>query len=77
MKVAITALLAACVSLGGCASPETARTRGDGPGADVGNRRQPVKMHEGAEPYWKTPRRIGVEPPPLQPARQAEQLSRE
>jgi hypothetical protein len=38
-----------------CASPETARTRGDGPGADVGNRRKPVEIHAGAQPYYKTP----------------------
>ena len=38
-----------------CASPEAARTRGDGPGADVGNHRKPVEIHAGAHPYYKTP----------------------
>ena len=35
----------------GCTSPETTRTRGGGPGADVGNRREIVRMHEGAQPF--------------------------
>jgi hypothetical protein len=38
-----------------CASPEAVRTRGDGPGADVGNRRKPVEIHAGAKPYYQTP----------------------
>lgn len=38
-----------------CASPEAVRTRGGGPGADVGNRGEPVEMHAGAEPYYETP----------------------
>jgi hypothetical protein len=38
-----------------CASPEAARTRGGGPGADVGNRSDPVELHAGAEPYYQTP----------------------
>ncbi len=52
-----------------CASPEAARTRGDGPGADVGNRRKPVEIHAGAKPYHNTPCVTGpVEckgPPPV------------
>jgi hypothetical protein len=40
--------------LAACASPEAARTRGDGPGADVGNRRNPVEIHAGAKPYHDT-----------------------
>jgi hypothetical protein len=59
-----------------CSSPETARTRGGGPGADVGNRGETVRMHEGARPYEKTPKLIPAEHPPLEPARQADQLSR-
>ena len=47
-------VLTACV-LTACASPEAARTRGDGPGADVGNRRKPVEIHAGAHPFYKTP----------------------
>jgi hypothetical protein len=41
--------------LAACASPEAVRTRGGGPGADVGNRGAPVEIHAGAEPYYKTP----------------------
>ncbi len=44
-----------------CASPEAHRTRGGGPGADVGNRGVVVHMHQGARPYWGTPcRTVGV-----------------
>lgn len=42
-------------ALAACASPEATRTRGGGPGADVGNRGQAVEFHAGAEPYYKTP----------------------
>ena len=42
----------------GCASPEATRMRGGGPGADPGNRRPVVMLHEGAEPYHGTPRLI-------------------
>jgi uncharacterized protein YceK len=69
-------VLIVCVVLAGCASPETRRSRGAGPGADVGNRRATVKMHEGSEPFWKTPDRIDVKHPALEPARQANDLSR-
>ena len=72
----IIAVLICCAAVTGCTSPETTRTRGGGPGADVGNRRGSVKMHEGSEPYWKTPERPGVQHPPLDPARQAHELSR-
>jgi hypothetical protein len=69
-------LLIAVIALAGCASPEVSRSRGQGQGADVGNRPAVVRMHEGSEPFWKTPRRIAVEHPPLEPARQADQLSK-
>jgi hypothetical protein len=59
-----------------CSSPETTRTRGGGPGADVGNRGETVRMHEGSRPYENTPKLIPAEHPPLESARQAEQLSR-
>jgi hypothetical protein len=64
------------VLLSGCASPEAGRTRGGGAGADVGNRSAVVKMHEGSDPFWKTPDRIAVEHPTLDSARQSQQLSR-
>jgi hypothetical protein len=45
--------LAAFVSA--CASPEAARTRGGGPGADPGNHGTVVQLHAGAKMYHKTP----------------------
>jgi hypothetical protein len=59
-----------------CASPEVKRSRGYGPGADVGNRDDVVEMHEGAQPFWKTPKIIPGQPPPLDTANQAHELSR-
>jgi uncharacterized protein YceK len=78
-KIALSLLLTGAVLVSGCVavSPETTRTRGDGPGADVGNRRETVSLHEGSAPFWKTPDRIpGEQHPSLAPARQAQQLSR-
>jgi hypothetical protein len=69
-------LLIVCTALAGCVSPESTRTRGGGPGADVGNRTKVVEMHEGSRPFEKTPRIIDAEHPPLETARQADQLSR-
>jgi len=52
---ALAALLMAGASLA-CNSPEAARTRGGGPGADVGNHpRGPVELHAGARMYTGTP----------------------
>jgi hypothetical protein len=68
--------LAIVCMLAACASPETGRPRGGGPGADVGNRTKVVRMHEGADPFYKTPKLIRGQPPPLASARQADQLSR-
>ena len=73
--VAFTVLLIGCIVSVGCVSPETTRVRG-GRGADVGNRTEFAKMHDGAEPFWKTPRRITTQAP-LESARQAERLSRQ
>jgi hypothetical protein len=50
VSLALAGLLAAC------ASPEATRTRAGGSGADVGNRGSVVVMHDGADPYWRTPR---------------------
>jgi hypothetical protein len=47
----IAALLPMAVLMVACASPERARTRGGGLGADTGNRDRMVRMHEGAQPY--------------------------
>jgi hypothetical protein len=60
----------------GCASPETTRTRGGGAGADVGNRGQFVRMHEGARPFENTPKLIPGKSPPLESASQADEISR-
>jgi hypothetical protein len=50
----IALVLAAVVALG-CTSPESARTRGGGPGADVGNHpRGAVQIHAGDEMYYRT-----------------------
>jgi hypothetical protein len=74
--IAMSMLLAGSLAVAACTSPEATRTRGDGPGADVGNRRGIVNLHEGSDPFWKTPNRIpGEQHPPLAPARQARQLS--
>jgi hypothetical protein len=48
-------LVAVLLALAACSSPEATRTRGGGPGADVGNRGSPVELHAGAQPYHKTP----------------------
>ncbi len=76
MRIACGALIAACIALAGCESPEAARTRGGGPGGDTGNRPANVKMHEGSRQYWETPVVIPGESASLEPARQAQQLSR-
>jgi len=77
VELALTvALIAFVLGLSGCGSPEDTRMRGGGPGADVGNRRATVRMHEGARPFDKTPTVIGARPPSLAPASHAEQLSR-
>jgi hypothetical protein len=75
MTVFRVALLLTSTALAGCASPEVTRTRGGGPGADVGNRSHDVKMHEGSDPYWKTPERIEGAHLSLEPARQAQKIS--
>lgn len=49
------ALLLILLAAPACASPEAVRTRGGGRGADVGNRGEPVEIHAGARPYYKTP----------------------
>ena len=77
MRLALITVAALVFYLAACASPETRRTRGGGPGADVGNRGKDVDMHEGSRPFWKTPDLIPTKHPPLAPASQADQLSRQ
>jgi hypothetical protein len=76
MNLTLAALLIAFPALAACDSPETRRTRGAGPGADVGNRTKVVEMHQGSQPFWKTPQIISAKHPPLETARQADELSR-
>ena len=76
MRFALITVAALVFYLAACASPETTRTRGGGPGADVGNRGKFVEMHEGSQPFWKTPKIIPAKHPSLEPANQADQLSR-
>jgi hypothetical protein len=77
VTLAAITLVAISFYLAGCASPETARTRGGGSGADLGNRGKVVQMHEGSKPFEKTPKIIPAQSPPLAPASQADQLSRQ
>jgi len=72
---AVIFLVAMCIVVA-CASPETGRSRGGGPGADTGNRTKVVRMHEGADPFYKTPKLIPSKAPPLTSARHADNLSR-
>jgi hypothetical protein len=76
MNLAAITLMAFFLFLAGCASPERTRTRGGGPGADVGNRDKAVEMHEGSRPFWKTPNLIPVKHPSLESASQADEISR-
>jgi hypothetical protein len=45
------------IALSACKSPEAARTRGGGPGADVGNRGDQVELHGKVDPYHQTPKK--------------------
>jgi hypothetical protein len=76
VNLAVIVLVTLLVYLAACASPEMTRTRGGGAGADPGNRGKIARMHEGARPFEKTPKLIPTKHPPLEPANQADQLSR-
>ena len=76
MRLAGIVLMALLFYLTACVSPETTRTRGGGPGSDTGNRGKNVQMHEGSRPFENTPRIIPAKHPPLEPASQADELSR-
>jgi hypothetical protein len=71
----VVAALLGALLLAACTSPEATRLRAGGPGADVGNRKPPVMMHDGADPFWSTRRVDGISGPPLEPSRQASGLS--
>jgi hypothetical protein len=74
MKRVFGIVLLTCIACA-CGSPETTRTRGGGPGADVRNRPPTVRMHEGSEPFWNTPAKIQHGYAPRESARNAQQLS--
>jgi hypothetical protein len=57
----VASLAALGASTIGCVSPESVRTRGGGPGADIGNRRATVVFHQGAVMYYHTPCATKVE----------------
>ena len=76
MSLALIIFIAFSFYLIGCASPETKRVRGGGPGADIGNRGKFVQMHEGSRPFENTPKIIPTKHPSLAPASQANDLSR-
>jgi hypothetical protein len=50
-------LVILALGLGGCSSPEAARARGGGPGADVGNVKNPIEFHGEKDMFNKTPQR--------------------
>ena len=77
MSLGLISFVAFSFYLIGCASPETKRVRGGGPGADIGNRGKFVQMHEGSRPFENTPKIIPSKHPSLAPASQADQLSRQ
>ena len=76
MRTAWPLLAIALATVAACASPEATRVRGQGRGADVRNVGDVVLMHEGSNPYWRTPTVPGTGAPPLDAARQADRLSR-
>ena len=76
MNGALRIVIMAFLLMLGCTSPEVTRTRGGGPGADVGNRQEIIRMHEGARPFENTPKLIPGAHPPLEPATQADEISR-
>jgi hypothetical protein len=62
--------------VGGCESPEATRARAGGAGADMGNRSENVRMHEGSNPYYKTPQLSPAKHPPLESAQHAYETAR-
>lgn len=64
------------LALAACDSPEATRTQGGGPGGDIGNRPEIVRMHEGSRPYHDTPQLVPGETPSLDSASQAREFGR-
>ncbi|MEJ7930907.1 hypothetical protein WG922_13080 [Ramlibacter sp. AN1015] len=65
-----------CVLLAACGSPEAERTQGGGPGGDIGNRPEIVRMHEGSRPYHDTPHLVPGAAPARESASQAREFGR-
>ena len=55
MMVRAWVALVLLAAVAACASPETGRARGGGPGADPGNHGAVVEVHAGAKIYYRTP----------------------
>lgn len=64
------------VLLAACDSPEAMRQQGGGPGGDIGNRPDVVRMHEGSRPFHDTPRLVSGGTPELDTASQAREFGR-
>jgi hypothetical protein len=76
VNLSVIPIIALLLYLAGCASPELTRTRGGGPGADIGNRDKFVHIHDGAMPFEKPPKIKATQHPSVDPANQADQLAR-
>lgn len=55
-RALVLAMLLVLLTTAACASPEATRTRGGGPGADIGNRDPVPEIHGPVNPYFETPR---------------------
>ncbi len=56
-------LLLVGVLTGAACSPEATRSRGGGPGGDIGNRSAVPQIHGTVNPYYETPRYLGTPTP--------------
>lgn len=54
-NVGVYLVVAAALALAACGSPEADRARGGARGADIGNRKAIVEIHEGSRMYYGTP----------------------
>ncbi len=55
-------LLVGVLTVAAC-SPEATRSRGSGPGGDIGNRSAVPEIHGAVNPYYETPRYLGTPSP--------------
>jgi hypothetical protein len=56
-------LLLLGVLMAAACSPEATRSRGGGPGGDIGNHSAVTQMHGNVNPYYETPRYLGTPTP--------------